>query len=409
MAQTPLLKWLAERPALRAIMVMRAADELATQMMNVAIGWYVYAATHDPMSLAYIGLAQFLPDICLLLFAGQSADRFDRRRILAIVLGAQVACLGAFALWSASAPTSVWPVYLLLILSGAAHAFFSPAISASLPHTVPTEEFPRAVAATSSAFQICSIAGPAIGGALYAVSGPGMFVVAAGFHLVALTQVRHLTAGHAKTADGEDGADKSILAGIRYIRSNHLLLGLISLDLFAVLLGGVSALLPIYARDILDVGPIGLGWLRCAPGIGAALVGLMLAHRTVERHAGPVMLGCVAGFGAATLVFAVSSNFWLSLAALGVVGGFDMVSIVIRQTLVQLSTPDAMRGRVSAVNWLFIGASAQLGEFESGLAAALLGTVPAAVLGGMGTLAIVGLWAVFFPEVRKADRLPRPN
>ena len=409
MAQTPLLKWLAERPALRAIMVMRAADELATQMMNVAIGWYVYAATHDPMSLAYIGLAQFLPDICLLLFAGQSADRFDRRRILAIVLGAQVACLGAFALWSASAPTSVWPVYLLLILSGAAHAFFSPAISASLPHTVPTEEFPRAVAATSSAFQICSIAGPAIGGALYAVSGPGMFVVAAGFHLVALTQVRHLTAGHAKTADGEDGADKSILAGIHYIRSNHLLLGLISLDLFAVLLGGVSALLPIYARDILDVGPNGLGWLRCAPGIGAALVGLMLAHRTVERHAGPVMLGCVAGFGAATLVFAVSSNFWLSLAALGVAGGFDMVSIVIRQTLVQLSTPDAMRGRVSAVNWLFIGASAQLGEFESGLAAALLGTVPAAVLGGMGTLAIVGLWAVFFPEVRKADRLPRPN
>jgi MFS family permease len=236
-ASQPLLKWLAARPALRALMVMRAADELGTQMMNVAIGWYVYATTHSPMSLAYIGLAQFLPDICLLLFAGQAADRFDRRRILGIVLVVQAGCLGAFALWSATEPTTVIPVYVLLIVSGAAHAFFSPALSASLPHAVSAEEFPRAVAVTSSAFQICSIVGPAIGGALYAVSGPGMFAVAAVLYLGAFIQVLHLGVQHGKTEvkDGGEPTDKGILAGFRYIRSNRLLLGLISLDLFAVL------------------------------------------------------------------------------------------------------------------------------------------------------------------------------
>jgi len=386
-------------------MIMRAADELGTQMMNVAIGWYVYVATRDPMSLAYIGLAQFLPDICLLLFAGHAADRFDRRRILGVVLFVQALCLGSFAVWSATEPGTIAPAYLLLIVSGAAHAFFGPAISASLPHTVEAKDFPRAVAIVSSTFQIVSIAGPAIGGALYAVSGPGMFAAAAAVYLVALLQVRHLAHSHAERAREEE-ADKSILAGFRYIRSNKLLLGLISLDLFAVLLGGVTALLPIYASDILHVGPVGLGWLRCAPGVGAALIGLLLAHRPVHRNAGPVMLGCVAAFGASTLVFAISKDFWLSFAALAVAGGFDMVSVVIRQTLVQLTTPDAMRGRVSAVNWLFIGASGQLGEFESGVVAALIGTVPAAVVGGLGTLAIVALWAVLFPGLRKADRLP---
>jgi MFS family permease len=403
----PLWHWLGERRALRAVMVIRAADELGTQMLNVAIGWYVYSATHDPMSLAYIGLAQFLPDVTLLLFAGQAADRFDRRRILGIVLAVQVACLGTFAFWSSTATPSGWLAYLLLIVVGAAHAFFSPAMSAILPHAVDDKDFPRAVAVTSSAFQICSIAGPAIGGALLALGGPAMFAVATAGFLLALLQVRHLPANKPQAASGEPAAgDRSILAGLRYIRSNHLLLGLISLDLFAVLLGGVTALLPIYAHDILDVGPVGLGWLRCASGIGAAVVGLVLAHRTLRRRVGPLMFACVAGFGLATIVFALSRNFWLSLGALAVAGGFDMVSVILRQTLVQLSTPDAMRGRVSAVNWLFIGASAQLGEFESGVVAALLGAVPAAVVGGVGTLAIVALWALLFPEVRRADRLP---
>jgi MFS family permease len=265
---------------------------------------------------------------------------------------------------------------------------------------------PHAVAATSSAFQICTIAGPAIGGLVYAVSGPAMFAAAAGLLGLAMTQAWRLKAGHWSAGDQQsEVTDKSILAGVRFIRGSRLLLGLISLDLFAVLLGGVTALLPIYAKDILIVGPIGLGCLRCAPGAGAAVVGLVLAHHTIQRGAGRLMLFCVAGFGIATIVFGLSVNLWLSLAALAAAGGFDMVSMVIRQTLVQSSTPDAMRGRVSAVNGIFIGASSELGEFESGLAAAMFGAVPAAVLGGLATLAVVALWSGLFPELRRADRL----
>jgi hypothetical protein len=231
---------------------------------------------------------------------------------------------------------------------------------------------------------------------VYALGGRAVFACAAGLYFLAMTQAWRLPAGDRQTSAANAGA----LAGIRYVRANRLLLSLISLDLFAVLLGGVTALLPIYARDILAVGPIGLGCLRCAPGAGAAVIGVVLARRPIERGAGKSMLACVAGFGLATVVFAVSANFWLSMAALVAAGGFDMVSMVIRHTLVQIATPDAMRGRVSAVNWVFIGASSELGEFESGATAALFGTVPAALLGGLGTLAAVALWAVLFPELR---------
>jgi hypothetical protein len=276
-------------------------------------------------------------------------------------------------------------------------------MSALLPHVVGPTEFPLAVAAASSVVQVCTIIGPAIGGLLYGFSGPGMFAVAAALYLLAALQSLRLPGGSGIGATGSEQLDASPLAGIRYIRSNRLLLGLISLDLFAVLLGGVTALLPIYARDILDIGPTGLGYLRCAPGIGAAIVGVFLAQRSVEPNAGRRMLACVAGFGVATIVFAVSRQVWLSFAALVAVGGFDMVSVVIRQTLVQLSTPEAMRGRVSAVNWVFIGASNDLGEVESAVVASLVGTVPAAVLGGVGTLAVVALWARFFPELSGAN------
>ena len=401
----PLPRLLRERPALRGFTIIRGADELAAQMLNVAVGWYVYSATRNPMSLAYVGLAQFLPNIALVLIAGHAADRFDRRKIIGVSLLVQALCLAALAAWSASALPAVGAVYAVLVIVGTARTFAAPAMSATLPHVVKDDEFPRAVAMTSSVFQVASLAGPAIGGLLYASNGPGMFAVAAALYFLAMTQAYRLTSGHRSTPT--DVADESILAGIRYLRSNRLLLGLISLDLFAVLLGGVTALLPIYARDILEVGPFGLGCLRCAPGVGAAIVGLVLAHRAIERGAGKLMLACVAGFGFATVVFAVATDFWWSLAALIAAGGFDMVSMVVRQTLVQVATPDAMRGRVSAVNWMFIGASAELGEVESGVTAALLGTVPAALLGGFGTLAIVILWSRLFPELRAVDTLTR--
>jgi hypothetical protein len=246
-----------------------------------------------------------------------------------------------------------------------------------------------------------SIIGPALGGLIYALSAPGLFAVVAALYFAAALAVHGITVG----AQTSGAADQSILAGVRYVRANRLLLALTSLDLFAVLLGGVTALLPIYARDILAVGPAGLGGLRCAPGVGAAVVGFVLARRTVQRRAGKRMLASVAGFGAATIVFALSTNLWLSLAALIALGGFDMVSMVIRGTLVQISTPDAMRGRVNAVNGVFISASSELGQFESGATAALFGAVPSALLGGVGTLAAVALWSWIFPELPQADKL----
>jgi Transmembrane secretion effector len=318
--------------------------------------------------------------------------------------------MATFGAWAAVGAPSVVPVYVLLFVVGSARAFSAPAMSATLPHLVSVEDFPRAVAAASLIFQIGSIAGPAIGGLIYAIRGPAVFAVITALWVLALVQVRSLTHDTRATGDPESPLnDTSILGGIRYIRSNRLLLGLISLDLFAVLLGGATALLPIYAKDILAVGPLGLGCLRGAPGIGAAIVGFMLAHHPIKDGAGRIMLACVAGFGFATVVFAISTNLWLSLLALAAAGGFDMVSMVIRQTLVQVTTPDLLRGRVSAVNFVFIGASNELGEFESGLTAALFGTVRAALLGGLGTLVVVALWSRLFPELRHADKLTRPQ
>ena len=277
-----------------------------------------------------------------------------------------------------------------------------------LPQLVNANEFPRAVAAAFSAHQMCGIVGPALGGLLYALSAPGLFVFVTALYCVALVETRRLpVSGQACKPQ-----DKGILAGVRYVRRNRLLLALTSLDLFAVLLGGVTALLPIYAKDILGVGPAGLGCLRCAPGIGAAVVGLVLANRNIvgregERGAGKWMLASVAGFGFATVVFALSSNLCLSLIALVSLGGLDMVSMVIRGTLLQISTPDAMRGRVNALNGMFISASSELGQFESGVTAALFGAVPAGLLGGVGTLAIVALWTWIFPELHSCRSQPK--
>jgi MFS family permease len=408
MAERGFLDLLRARPALAGYITMRIADDLGSAMLGVAVGWYVYIATGSPMGLAYVGLAQFAPNIALALITGQIADRFDRRRIVALSLTVQALVLGVFAAWSAGTAPAADPVYLLVVLIGTTRAFSTPANAALLPRLVSVEEFPRAVAATSSVSQIVRISGPAIGGIAYAVGGTMVFAASAALWAVAAILAFRLPATRAtEDASGGAQADRSILGGIRFIRANRLILALISLDLFAVLLGGVSALLPIYAKDILAVGPVGLGLLRCAPGVGAAIVGFFLAARSVALGAGKLMLVCVAGYGVATVAFALSTNIWLSIAALMTAGGFDMVSMVIRQTLVQVSTPDAMRGRVSAVNYVFVGTSFQLGEFESGLTAALFGTVPAAALGGLGTLTVVGLWAWIFPELRRADRLPR--
>jgi MFS family permease len=397
---------LRQQPALLRFILIRAVDELNAQMLNVALAWYVYAATHNPMSLAYAGLVRFLPNIAATLFAGQAADRFDRRWIIGLSLGLQGICAAIFAAMLGAGSPPAGMVYLSLFVIGTAQAFSFPAMSATLPNLVNAQEFPRAIAISSSAFQICTLAGPAIGGLLYGFSGVGMFAVVAALYLVAITRLPFLANKTCeRRAQHEKNTDGGPLGGIRYVFSNRLLLALISLDLLAVLLGGVTALLPIYAKDVLLVGPFGLGILRSAPGIGAAIVGLVLAHRTIQRRAGRWMLICVAGFGLASVAFALSARLWLSLAALICAGGFDMVSMVIRQTLVQVSTPSAMRGRVSAVQWLFVGASSELGEFESGVTAALFGAVPAALLGGLGTLAVVALWAKIFPELPRADTL----
>jgi MFS family permease len=397
---------LRERPALRGFIAIRACDDLGSNMLNVAIGWYVYLATGTPMGLAYVGLSQFLPNLAVALVAGHVADRFDRRRVLAVALTVQAVCLAVFAVWAWVAPPTAGPVYVLLVIIGAARAFNAPSSAALLPRLVEAAEFPRAVAAASSVSQIFRIAGPAVGGIVYAVGGPAVFAVSMGLTALGAALAYFLPPGRPQSASATAAtADRSVLGGIRFIRANRILLALISLDLFAVLLGGVSALMPIYARDILSVGPIGLGLLRCAPGAGAAVVGFALAHRSVGLGAGKLMLACVAGYGVSIVVFALSTHLWLSLAALLFAGGFDMVSMVIRQTWIQLTTPDEMRGRVSAVNFVFVGASFQLGEFESGVTAALFGTVPAAALGGLGTLGVVFLWSRIFPELRRTQRL----
>ncbi len=401
-----LWRLLRERPALRGFIAIRAADDLGSNMLNVAIGWYVYVATGTPMGLAYVGLSQFLPNLAVALVAGQVADRFDRRRVLGVALTVQAVCLAVFAVWAWVAPPTAGPVYVLLVVIGAARAFNAPSSAALLPRLVDAGEFPRAVAAASSISQVVRIAGPAVGGIVYAVGGPVVFALSMGLAGLAAGLAYALPPGRPQAASASAAtADRSILGGIRFIRANRILLALISLDLFAVLLGGVSALMPIYARDILLTGPIGLGLLRCAPGAGAAIVGFALAQRSVGLGAGRLMLACVAGYGCSIVGFALSTHLWLSLAALLCAGGFDMVSMVIRQTWIQLTTPDEMRGRVSAVNFLFVGASFQLGEFELGVTAALFGTVTAAALGGMGTLAVVLLWSRLFPELRQTQRL----
>ncbi len=378
----------------------------ALEMLSVAVGWQVYEITRRPLDLGLVGLAQFLPNVFLFLIAGHAADRFSRKKLLLICnLGFALCC--ASLIWiSQHRLETVRPIYVVLVLVGVVRTFNSPAGRALLPLLVPEEVFPNAVAWNAIMFQAATILGPAIGGFLYAIfRGPtGVYAIAlaaCALATVALARVRGRTSVRPK----EDFTLKTVFAGLHYIWTHKLILGSISLDLFAVLLGGAVALLPVYAREILHTGPWGLGLLRAAPGVGASIMAVLLAYRPLRSRVGKIMLFCVAGFGAFTIVFGISRSLTFSLISLVLVGGADMVSVVVRGTLVQIATPDAVRGRVNAVDMIFIGASNELGEFESGLTAHWFGTVPAVILGGAGTLVVVALWAWMFPDLRKADKL----
>jgi MFS family permease len=391
-------------PNFRLFMAMRLPAALAVQIQSVAVGWQVYDISHDPLQLGLVGLAQFLPVFGFAIVAGHVADLYNRRSILIACLGLQLICALLLLAIMASGLRQVWPIYGVLLLFGTARAFSAPATQSILPNLVPRELLGNAFAWNSSSFQTMNIAGPALGGLIYALGAGTVYAVAAGMFLLALLAALALRTTQAQS--DRRGMDlNSLLAGIRFIRANPAIAGAISLDLFAVLFGGATALLPVYARDILVIGPLGLGLLRSAPAVGAVAVGLVLAHRSLGRHAGRTMFAAVGLFGVATIVFGLSHNFLISLVALAVLGASDMVSVFVRQNLVQRSTPDVMRGRVNGVNFLFIGASNELGELESGTTAAWLGSVEAVVLGGLGTLAVMALWLWMFPALRRVDRL----
>jgi MFS family permease len=379
---------------------------MATEMQSVAVGWQVYEITNRPLDLGYVGLAQFLPTILLFLVAGHAADRFNRRNIVTLCYAGLALSSALLLLLTLRGSHSVHAIYAVLVLVGVVRSFNGAAGQSMVPQLVPEKDFPNAVAWSQTVFNAATIIGPALGGLIYAIfRGPTVVYassMAAGVvSVIAACRIRL----NPSKREHEPVSLSTVLAGLRFIWEKKLVLGTISLDLFAVLLGGAVALLPVYAREILHTGPWALGILRSAPAVGAAGMAVLLAHRPLQRHAGLTMLWCVAGFGVFTIVFGLSRNLVLSLMALLLVGASDMVSVIVRGTLVQLSTPDAMRGRVSAVNSLFIGTSNEFGQFESGLTAHWFGTVPAVVIGGVGTLIVIGLWAWLFPELRGADRL----
>ncbi len=382
----------------------RLTSGLATQVLNVGVGWHVYELTGDPFALGLVGLVTFLPSVPLLLVSGHLADRVDRRRVVAGAFLAAGAAAAGLLLLVLLGSTRLGPVLTLVFAFGCARAFANPAAQAIVPSLVPAALLRRAIALNSLAFQSSILIGPAIGGLLWLLGGVAVFA-AAGLGFVLAAGLVGTLAPRPPAASSEPASLDRLLAGFLFIRSRPVILGAISLDLVAVLLGGATALLPIFARDVLAVGPAGLGALRAAPALGAVATALLLARLPLERRVGRTMLVAVALFGLAMAGFGLSTSFPLSLACLALAGAADMVSVVIRQTLVQLETPDAMRGRVAAVNTVFIGASNELGEFESGVLAALIGAVQATVLGGLGTVAAALLWARLFPELRARDRL----
>jgi MFS family permease len=383
----------------------RFFSTVAMMVQSVAIGWQVYDIERTPLSLGLVGLCQFAPMFLFTLPAGEISDRFDQRRVLAIAQSMQAVCAALFLAFSLMFPHDALPFYGVLVLFGIARGFSGPAGQSLLAFIVPPEKLARGIALSSSAFTTAVIAGPALGGFLFVFGPVATYSVC--FVCFLLAALCSITLGGRKIVHGPNEATRleRVKEGIRFVRERPVVLGAISLDLFAVLLGGAVALLPVFARDILMVGPVGLGFLRSAPAAGAAITAFSLARWPIERRTGARMFAAVAVFGIATIVFGLSRNFGLSLAALFVIGASDMISVFIRSTLINFATPDAMRGRVSAVNMLFIGASNELGEFESGITAQWFGTVPAVILGGIGTLVVVATWMGLFPPLRNVDRM----
>jgi MFS family permease len=399
---------LLQYPAFTRFLSARLLASVAVQMQTVAVGWQVYAITGNPLDLGLIGLSQFLPFVLLVLPAGHVADRHNRALILASCIALEFFCALALLAFTLSGLAVVWPVFAVMVVFGVARAFSMPAGQAIMPNLVPPALFSRAVAVNSSTWQLSTIAGPAIGGLVYLAGPDVVYASVAGLLATAFLFVVGVKTEKPARPDTPD-TWHTLLEGLRFVWRKKVILGAVSLDLFAVLFGGAVALLPAIASDILHVGPDGFGWLRGGPGICAAVIALALAWRPITRHVGAMMFAGVAVFGVATVVFGLSTNFALSLLALVVIGASDMVSVYIRHMLVQLETPDAIRGRVSAVNAVFIGASNELGDFESGVTAAWWGLKPAVVVGGVASVAIAGLWMRWFPALRRIDEFPQPR
>ncbi len=382
----------------------RGFSEFAYQIGTVAVGWQVYALSGSAMALGLVGLVQFLPSAVLVFAAGHVADHYDRIRVVQICQLVEALCAAFLAWGTIGGWLNLTQIFGCMAMLGVATAFESPAAAALLPGVAPPGLMQKCTAISTAVWQIATITGPALGGVAYAVAPGAPYVVMAVFWLLsAVLNGAIKLAG--PVAPRAPPTLESLFAGVAFVRRNPAILGTISLDLFAVLLGGATALLPIYARDILHTGPWGLGVLRAAPAVGALAMSAFLARHAISRRAGIRMFQAVIVFGVATIVFAVSRSMALSILALAIMGAADTVSVVIRIALVQLSTPDEMRGRVGAVNYLFVNASNQLGEFESGLTAALLGTMPAVIVGGVGTIVVALLWMKLFPALRKVERL----
>ncbi|CAN7474185.1 MFS transporter [Devosia sp. LjRoot16] len=378
----------------------------AVQIMSVSIAWQIYDVTGEAFLLGLVGLSLFLPALVLILITGLTADRFNRRMIMAICLGVELLCALGFLAFVNAEAHEVWPIFGILVVLGTARAFWSPAAQSLAPNLVPPEALANAITTNMSAWQFASIAGPAVGGLLYGIAPSVAFGTGAVLLVIAMGSVLMISKPQHRESHQATSLE-TMLAGFRYIFSNKVVLGAISLDMFAVLMGGAVALLPIYAKDILHAGPQELGFLRAAPGIGAIAMALLLTRFPIRDHAGKLLFLFVGLFGAFTVLFGFSTTVWISVPALALVGASDMVSVTIRETIMQLWTPEEVRGRVNAVNSVFIGASNELGEFRAGTVAHLIGPVPAVVIGGFGSIAIAVLWSRLFPGLRNQRTLDR--